>query len=79
MIDLLSDLADADPWYEDLAVWRYASTAYWWQTSAPSYGWPATSRSDSASASTACASRPTPARSRPLAGDSYSCYRTFPA
>jgi hypothetical protein len=31
MIDLLSDLADTDPWYEDLAVWRYASTAYWWQ------------------------------------------------
>jgi uncharacterized protein (DUF2461 family) len=31
MIDLLSDLADADPWYEDFAVWRYASTAFWWQ------------------------------------------------
>ncbi len=31
MIDLLSDLADVDPWYEDFAVWRYASTAYWWQ------------------------------------------------
>ena len=31
MIDLLGDLADADPWYEDFAVWRYASTAYWWQ------------------------------------------------
>jgi uncharacterized protein (DUF2461 family) len=31
MIDLLSDLADADPWYEDFAVWGYASTAYWWQ------------------------------------------------
>jgi hypothetical protein len=31
MIDLLNDLADADPWYEDFAVWRYASTAYWWQ------------------------------------------------
>jgi uncharacterized protein (DUF2461 family) len=31
MIDLLSDLADMDPWYEDFAVWRYASTAYWWQ------------------------------------------------
>jgi uncharacterized protein (DUF2461 family) len=31
MIGLLSDLADADPWYEDFAVWRYASTAYWWQ------------------------------------------------
>jgi Conserved hypothetical protein (DUF2461) len=31
MIDLLSDLADIDPWYEDFAVWRYASTAYWWQ------------------------------------------------
>jgi uncharacterized protein (DUF2461 family) len=31
MIDLLSDLADTDPWYEDFAVWRYASTAYWWQ------------------------------------------------
>ncbi len=31
MIDLLSDLADVDSWYEDFAVWRYASTAYWWQ------------------------------------------------
>jgi uncharacterized protein (DUF2461 family) len=31
MIDLLNDLADMDPWYEDFAVWRYASTAYWWQ------------------------------------------------
>jgi uncharacterized protein (DUF2461 family) len=31
MIDLLCDLADTDPWYEDFAVWRYASTAYWWQ------------------------------------------------
>jgi uncharacterized protein (DUF2461 family) len=31
MIDLLSDLADMDSWYEDFAVWRYASTAYWWQ------------------------------------------------
>jgi hypothetical protein len=31
MIDLLSDLADADPWYEDFAVWRYATMAYWWQ------------------------------------------------
>lgn len=31
MIDLLNDLADADAWYEDFAVWRYASTAYWWQ------------------------------------------------
>jgi uncharacterized protein (DUF2461 family) len=31
MIDLLNDLADADHWYEDFAVWRYASTAYWWQ------------------------------------------------
>jgi hypothetical protein len=31
MIDLLSDLADMDCWYEDFAVWRYASTAYWWQ------------------------------------------------
>lgn len=31
MLDLLNDLADADPWYEDFAVWRYASTAYWWQ------------------------------------------------
>jgi hypothetical protein len=28
---LLNDLADVDPWYEDFAVWRYASTAYWWQ------------------------------------------------
>jgi uncharacterized protein (DUF2461 family) len=31
MIDMLNDLADVDPWYEDFAVWRYASTAYWWQ------------------------------------------------
>jgi uncharacterized protein (DUF2461 family) len=31
MIDLLNDLADADPWYEDFSVWRYGSTAYWWQ------------------------------------------------
>jgi uncharacterized protein (DUF2461 family) len=31
MIDLLSDLADMTSWYEDFAVWRYASTAYWWQ------------------------------------------------
>jgi uncharacterized protein (DUF2461 family) len=31
MIDLLSDLADLDCWYEDFSVWRYASTAYWWQ------------------------------------------------
>jgi|SRR5215472_114671 len=31
MIDLLNDLADVDPWYEDFAVWRYASTAFWWQ------------------------------------------------
>ncbi|HXL93975.1 MAG TPA: DUF2461 family protein [Streptosporangiaceae bacterium] len=31
MIDLLSDLADADCRYEDFSVWRYASTAYWWQ------------------------------------------------
>jgi uncharacterized protein (DUF2461 family) len=31
MIDLLNDLADIDPWYEDFSVWRYASTAYWWQ------------------------------------------------
>jgi Conserved hypothetical protein (DUF2461) len=31
MIGLFNDLADADPWYEDFAVWRYASTAYWWQ------------------------------------------------
>jgi uncharacterized protein (DUF2461 family) len=31
MIDLLNDLADIDPRYEDFAVWRYASTAYWWQ------------------------------------------------
>ncbi len=31
MIDLLNDLADVDPWYEDFAVWGYASTAFWWQ------------------------------------------------
>jgi hypothetical protein len=31
MIELLSDLADVDSWYEDFAVWRYASTAWWWQ------------------------------------------------
>jgi hypothetical protein len=31
MIDLLNDLADLDSWYEDFSVWRYASTAFWWQ------------------------------------------------
>jgi uncharacterized protein (DUF2461 family) len=31
MIALLNDLADADPWYEEFAVWRYATTAFWWQ------------------------------------------------
>jgi Conserved hypothetical protein (DUF2461) len=31
MIDLLNDLADVDPWYEDFSVWGYASTAFWWQ------------------------------------------------
>ncbi len=31
MIDLLNDLADVDPWYEDFSVWHYASTPYWWQ------------------------------------------------
>jgi hypothetical protein len=31
MIDLLNDLADVDPWYEDFSVWSYASTAFWWQ------------------------------------------------
>jgi len=31
MIDLLNDLADSDPWYEDFSVWRYATTAWWWQ------------------------------------------------
>jgi hypothetical protein len=31
MIDLLNDLADVDSWYENFAVWRYASTPYWWQ------------------------------------------------
>jgi uncharacterized protein (DUF2461 family) len=31
MIDLLNDLADTDPRYEDYSVWSYASTAYWWQ------------------------------------------------
>jgi Conserved hypothetical protein (DUF2461) len=31
MIDLLNDLADLDPRYDDFSVWRYASTAYWWQ------------------------------------------------
>ena len=31
MIDLLNDLADMDPWYEDFAVWHYGSTAFWWQ------------------------------------------------
>src|SRR5690348_16620066 len=31
MIDLFNDLADLDPWYEDFAVWRYGTTAYWWQ------------------------------------------------
>lgn len=31
MIDLLNDLADVDPFYEDFSVWRYGSTAFWWQ------------------------------------------------
>lgn len=31
MIDLLNDLAEVDARYDDFAVWRYASTAYWWQ------------------------------------------------
>jgi Conserved hypothetical protein (DUF2461) len=31
MIDLFNDLADGDPRYEDFAVWRYGTTAYWWQ------------------------------------------------
>jgi hypothetical protein len=31
MIDLFNDLADADPFYENFAVWRYASMAYMWQ------------------------------------------------
>jgi Conserved hypothetical protein (DUF2461) len=31
MIDLLNDLADADPWYEDFSVWRYGTIAFWWQ------------------------------------------------
>jgi uncharacterized protein (DUF2461 family) len=31
MIDLLNDLADLDPWYEDFSVWGYGTTAYWWQ------------------------------------------------
>jgi Conserved hypothetical protein (DUF2461) len=31
MIDLLNDLADMNPCYEDFSVWGYASTAFWWQ------------------------------------------------
>ncbi len=31
MIDLLNDLADKDSWYEDFSVWRYGTTAFWWQ------------------------------------------------
>lgn len=31
MIDLLNDLADVDPWYEDFSVWGYGTTAWWWQ------------------------------------------------
>jgi hypothetical protein len=31
MIDLLNDVADLDCRHEDFAVWRYASTADWWQ------------------------------------------------
>jgi len=31
MIDLLNDLADADPYYQDFSVWRYATMAYMWQ------------------------------------------------
>lgn len=31
MVTLLHDLADRDPAYADHSVWRYGSTAWWWQ------------------------------------------------
>lgn len=31
MIYLLNELAESDPFYENFSVWRYATTAYWWQ------------------------------------------------
>src|SRR5436305_1985332 len=31
MIDLLNDMAEGEPFYEDFSVWGYASTAFWWQ------------------------------------------------
>jgi hypothetical protein len=31
MIDLLNDLADVDPFYEDFSVWGYATNPWWWQ------------------------------------------------
>lgn len=34
MVDLLHDLADRDPIYADHSVWRYGTTAWWWQNQA---------------------------------------------
>ncbi|MEV6354067.1 DUF2461 family protein [Streptomyces hydrogenans] len=31
MIDLLNDVADADPRYEDFSVWHYRTGSWWWQ------------------------------------------------
>ncbi|MBP2324776.1 hypothetical protein JOF56_005161 [Kibdelosporangium banguiense] len=31
MIDLLNDVADADPAYADFSVWSYAKHTWWWQ------------------------------------------------
>ncbi|GAB2809570.1 DUF2461 family protein [Streptomyces daliensis] len=31
MIALLSDVADADPRYEDFSVWHYRTNSWWWQ------------------------------------------------
>ncbi|GGX69353.1 hypothetical protein GCM10010515_41210 [Streptomyces fructofermentans] len=31
MVALLSDVADADPRYEDFSVWHYRTGSWWWQ------------------------------------------------
>ncbi|TXS01587.1 DUF2461 family protein [Streptomyces sp. col6] len=31
MIDLLNDVADSDPRYEDFSVWHYRTGSWWWQ------------------------------------------------
>jgi hypothetical protein len=77
MIDLLNDLADVDPWYEDFAVWRYASTAYWWQNQRDGRSGPAVSAQETASVRVCgrfltpgtSAMAATSTRSRPLTSD----------